>query len=81
MRKPYRVVIDGHAQTVSASTIAVAVYRALTTLDRELRSKGPRLSLERRLRKQSFVEIRVTRHGVSSTKRPIPTPPPGPSDD
>ncbi len=63
MRKPYRVVIDGHAQTIPASTIAVAVSRALTTLDRELRSKSAQLSLgRRRLRTQSFVKIRVARH-------------------
>ncbi len=62
MRTPYRVVIDGHAQTIPASTIAVAVSRALTTLDRGLRSKSAQLSLERRVRKQSFVEIRVARH-------------------
>ena len=61
MRTPYRVVIDGHAQTIPASTIAVAVSRALTTLDRGLRSKSAQLSLERRVRKQSFVAIGVAR--------------------
>ena len=61
MPKSYRVVIDGHSQTLSASTMAVAVSRAVRTFDRELRAKGPRFSLERRLRKQSFIEIRISR--------------------
>ncbi len=63
MRKSYCVVIDGHAQTISASAMAAAVSRAVRTFDRELRAKGPRFSLERRLRKQSFIEIRISRRG------------------
>jgi len=64
VRKAYSVVIDGHRQTISASTVAGAVARAIRTLDRELRARGgPRRSLERRLRKQSFIEIRVSRRG------------------
>ena len=63
MRKSYSVVIDGHAQTLSASAMAAAVSRAVRTFDRELRAKGPRFSLERRLRKQSFIEIRISRRG------------------
>lgn len=64
MRKSYCVVIDGHSQTISASAMAAAVSRAVRTFDRELRARGgPHRSLERRLRKQSFIEIRVSRRG------------------
>jgi len=64
VRKSYCVVIDGHRQNISASTVVGAVARALRTLDTELRARGgPHRSLERRLRKQSFIEIRVSRRG------------------
>ncbi len=78
MRRSCAVVIDGHRQMISASTVAVAVARALRALDAELRARGgPSRSLERRLRKQSFIEIRVSRRGTpspSSTSTTIPAP-------